>query len=314
MAQMARALLPFAILPHTAAWHPTFQWVLDTFYYTTSSLPSADDSGSQLVPDPRIGRQGPNCLCDVTVGRCDTGCCCDSDCSYEAIRLGGYFGCTSNGTVVEISSFTTCSDQLVATNIPQHLEHSGVVRAFGGSNGLLCIERDNSPSRGTFYQGTGSKSPSQVEAMIDAQFGFYSTRQEASSQEVGRYELRAPVKGDGCISAASTDGCASIFDFQLPAVTPDGGCGGKQLRDARERLQHHTQRQLPVPNPDLQAALGQCASGCQVRHDWQLGAWLVACRIELRAGPVHERDGPLPVASHGQPLGRHRERDRVREF
>ena len=84
-------------------------------------------------------------------------------------------------------------------------------------------------SRGTFYQGTGSKSPSQVEAMIDAQFGFYSTRQEASSQEVGRYELRDPVKGDGCISAASTDGCASIFDFQLPAVTPDGGCGGKQL-------------------------------------------------------------------------------------
>jgi len=229
MARVARALLPFALLPHTAAWHPTFQWVLDTFYYTTSSLPSADDSGSNLVPDPRIGRQGPTCLCDVTVGRCDTGCCCDSDCSYEAIRLGGYFGCTSNGTVVEISSFTTCSDQLVATNIPQHLEHSGVVRAFGGSNGLLCIERDNSPSRGTFYQGTGSKSPSQVEAMIDAQFGFYSTLEEASSQEVGRYELRDPVKGDGCISAASTDGCASIFDFQLPAVAPDGGCGGKQL-------------------------------------------------------------------------------------
>jgi hypothetical protein len=103
MARVARALLPFALLPHTAAWHPTFQWVLDTFYYTTSSLPSADDSGSNLVPDPRIGRQGPTCLCDVTVGRCDTGCCCDSDCSYEAIRLGGYFGCTSNGTVVEIS-------------------------------------------------------------------------------------------------------------------------------------------------------------------------------------------------------------------
>jgi hypothetical protein len=77
--------------------------------------------------------------------------------------------------VVEISSFTTCSDQLVATNIPQHLEHSGVVRAFGGSNGLLCIERDNSPSRGTFYQGTGSKSPSQVEAAWQVERSFEPT-------------------------------------------------------------------------------------------------------------------------------------------
>ena len=89
---------------------------------TLQSVPAQGTStccGSQLVGDPAAQKSSPACLCDLTAGACDDGCCCDLDCSFDSLKLDGIFGCKSNGTVAQPTGYTMCSDQLVAANIPQ---------------------------------------------------------------------------------------------------------------------------------------------------------------------------------------------------
>ena len=79
------------------------------------------------------------------------GCCCDLDCSSDSLRSGGVFGCTSNDTSVAPPGYTLCSSNLVAANLPPSVVEPGLVTAFGGADGLLCVVADNSPARGAFF-------------------------------------------------------------------------------------------------------------------------------------------------------------------
>ena len=100
MAGAAAHFLVAAVLTSSAA-AQTLVWESEPYYYADASLPTpGSDSccGSQLVGDPSIGDSGNDCLCDLTVGECDVGCCCDTSCSFDELKLNGVFGCTSNGT------------------------------------------------------------------------------------------------------------------------------------------------------------------------------------------------------------------------
>jgi len=255
-------------LPLASAWLD-FLWESDPYYYSATSLPAPADSaccGSDLIPDPSVGRGGPDCLCDVTDGGCDTGCCCDvDDCPYDAYRAGGFFGCTTNGTVEEITGYTTCSEQLVSTNIPP--ENSGVVRAFGGENGLLCIVSENSPSsRGSYYrdpvEGTTlstERVTREIDTILPVQYQTWLATDTDSSVYQTAYQLDDPVQGDGCISAASSNGCASLADVLLPARSPDGGCDGQQLLSFL--------RDIPPFSCDLAATSSTLESVCGTTLD-----------------------------------------------
>ena len=65
------------------------------YYYTAGSLPLVDGTtccGSELLGDPTVGDPGRTCLCALTAGACDEGCCCDVDCSFDSLRYDGVFG------------------------------------------------------------------------------------------------------------------------------------------------------------------------------------------------------------------------------
>ena len=213
-----------------------FEWATGGYYIAPSSLPSPGTStccGSDLVGNPALGTGGPTCLCDVTASQCDTGCCCDLDCSYNALKVGGFFGCTENGTVAARVGYTVCSDQVVTTNIPQHVQDSGLVSAFGGADGVLCIVSDNSPARGAFFRDplpTASLSDAQISQEIDAalpiQFGTWLSHDALASGTV--YAVGDPIQGRACVSASTSTGCASVGSVVIPALALDGSCSSKQ--------------------------------------------------------------------------------------
>lgn len=213
-----------------------FVWNTELGYHL-SDLPLPGTStccGSDLVGDPTLGKDSPTCLCDTTDGECDSGCCCDLDCTYDALRLGGFFGCTSNGTEARPQGFTVCSGQLISTNIPQRASDSGLVEAFGGADGLLCVISDNSPARGAFFRdpvATTSLSAAQVSREIESRLPiqYLSWLSSATgSLPSSFYTLDAPVLGDGCTSMANDDGCSRRAPVVLPALSFDGGCHGTQ--------------------------------------------------------------------------------------
>ena len=146
-----RLLLLTLFAPSTAdfAWEPSAP-----AYHATAALADSEDSasccGCERVSDPAYGEDGLSCPCDATAGACDAGCCCDtSDCT--ASELVDVFGCPSAGAPggAGRAGVTYCSDLLARANIPQ------TAAARGWSDvtdldGLLCVQTDNSESRGAF--------------------------------------------------------------------------------------------------------------------------------------------------------------------
>ena len=210
-----------------------FAWCNQPYYY--ASLPSSGTSsccGSQLIGNPSLNDAGFKCPCDVTAGACDEGCCCDLDCSSDSLRLGGVFGCTSNGTVESTAGYTLCSDNLISTNLPAAVVEQGLVQAFGGADGLLCIVADNSPLRGNFFQDPVATAPlteRDVQVEIDGALPLqYGTWLDAPVLiQPASYAIGAPILGDGCIGGGSA-GCSKVAPVKIPASGADGACTGAQ--------------------------------------------------------------------------------------
>ena len=237
-------LLAVPLVAGQACREAAYAWCTQPYYYSSDSLPPTGTSsccGSQLVGDPSVADVGFSCLCDLTAGACDEGCCCDRDCSFDELRYDGIFQCVSNDTATAQRGYTLCSDNLVATNIPAEVREQGLVTAFGGADGLLCVITDNSPARGAFFRdpvGTTALTAQQVLAEIDAAMPIqYGTVWLAPTSSVvpSTYELDAPLLGDGCIYAVGSAGCARLAPVLLPAPDATGGCSSHQsvpfLRD-----------------------------------------------------------------------------------
>ena len=227
----ARFLVAAALLAGSTA-AQLLAWTTEPYYFADASLPSpGSDSccGSQLVGDPSIGDTGNDCLCDLTVGECDVGCCCDTSCSNDELKLNGVFGCTSNGTATRRLGYTLCSDQLVDENIPQSLKDQGLVTALGGADGPLCIVTDNSASRGAFFldpaQSGAAFTPEKVSQEITrfAPYGYDSWLETVESPfSVTTYQLGASLMR--AVAGSTT----SLTPNLMPAASSVGGCDGKQ--------------------------------------------------------------------------------------
>ena len=204
------------------------------YHFGADTLPPIDTSsccGSELLRDPALNDQRKTCLCDTTAGACDIGCCCDTECSLDSLRYDGVFGCTSNGTAAHGSSYTRCSDSVVSVNIPANLREQGLVNAFGGADGLLCIVADNSPARGAFFHAATALSTQEKRTQIDAAKALqYRTAWLTTPTGIPRvaYTLGAPVLGDGCLSSGDAAGCARLAPVLMPAPDANGGCTGQQ--------------------------------------------------------------------------------------
>ena len=217
-------------------------------YHATAALADSEDSasccGCERVSDPAYGEDGLSCPCDATAGACDAGCCCDtSDCT--ASELVDVFGCPSAGAPggAGRAGVTYCSDLLARANIPQ------TAAARGWSDvtdldGLLCVQTDNSESRGAFLSdpfptcsALSSQDESDVLDHLRAEenvgnltaFRQWLAPAAAAVSGDSRYTLGAPVLGDGCVDAVDDAGCSRRAPLLLPARGPSGACEGSQL-------------------------------------------------------------------------------------
>eukprot|EP00058_Branchiostoma_floridae_P014683 XP_002600171.1 hypothetical protein BRAFLDRAFT_66679 [Branchiostoma floridae] len=105
----------------------------------TANLTNAEVAGTPLVerviPNPAYVEVGP-CPCDLWENQCDTECCCDTDCTQDDLDI-----------------FTSCTQGEFGGNhvreLAQYCSYSGGPQEDWDR--LLCVEQDNSPYLGLYY-------------------------------------------------------------------------------------------------------------------------------------------------------------------
>ncbi|GAB5367975.1 hypothetical protein AAMO2058_001278100 [Amorphochlora amoebiformis] len=104
------------------------------------------------------GKELGDCVCDMTSSMCDQNCECDSDCSTSEKAL--FTGSLEQGPVDV--SYPTCVDpDYIKVNERGELVTSVV-------DGLLCIDRSNDPSEGTYYDTISTPPTSALDSIVSS--------------------------------------------------------------------------------------------------------------------------------------------------
>ncbi|CAM9472724.1 unnamed protein product [Ectocarpus fasciculatus] len=113
---------------------------------------SCEETGVPLA-DCKIFDCG--CVCDLTAGQCDTNCCCDAECTQtELERFAELDACLDEGPADEVTTTCYSSDHLDKINPSYPFTGGGA--AQGAVDGLLCVQYDNSASKGEFFEDPGT--------------------------------------------------------------------------------------------------------------------------------------------------------------
>ncbi|CAM9689480.1 unnamed protein product, partial [Scytosiphon promiscuus] len=167
------------------------------------------------------------CVCDLAAGQCDINCCCDSECSQSELeRFAELDACLDEGPADEV--VTTCystADNLDSINPRFPLTGGGA--AQGAVDGLLCVQYDNSASRGEFYEDPGTL-PTSIFGDSGASEYSYHDHLAASATSATTETDAYFDKGDR-IPAAFEDeggGTTAAFGgyFPLPVGDDSGRC------------------------------------------------------------------------------------------
>ena len=89
------------------------------------------------------------CKCDLTAGVCDLNCCCDEECGDHS-----FFECSDEGgspPVVKMCVEGVSALEKTNLHFPFRISDSPEDRLHG----LVCIERDNSPVKGIYFEDAG---------------------------------------------------------------------------------------------------------------------------------------------------------------
>lgn len=163
-----------------------------------------------------------NCECDVTPGQCDPNCCCDTECATQEItdfKQWAWNGCKN----------TSANDQVVrmclSTSTISSINPSYGVRTEGPLDGVMCVVKDNNPSKGFYYTDPGVQTPSlldSVDVKPAVSFGHSSGVSSSQSRRT-KYTV-----GDKIQSAVAESTTAAVPAFQgywpLPLAGLDGRC------------------------------------------------------------------------------------------
>ncbi|XP_019643538.1 PREDICTED: tectonic-2-like [Branchiostoma belcheri] len=156
---------------------------------TTANLTNAEVVGTPLVerviPNPAYVEVGP-CPCDLWENHCDTECCCDTECTQDDLDI-----------------FTSCIQGAFGGNLTKELAQ---YCTFSGGyqedwDRLLCVERDNSPYLGLYYDNPSAiRTETAFRTAYDANapaFSFDETERretvETDSSLAYRYGLATQV-------------------------------------------------------------------------------------------------------------------------
>ncbi len=167
------------------------------------------------------------CTCDLTAGACDANCCCDPECSEEAVKRFEELGnCLSDGSLPD--SMTTCFSKSSLNSINPKFPLKPSDTAMAALDGLLCVEYDNSVSRGGFTEDpsplTGAAlTSSSAYAPFTYTDGLFGGLASGPTEGDTFYE-----KGDrmpaGFTDGGGSNGLVAAFGGYVPLPSP--GVGG----------------------------------------------------------------------------------------
>jgi tectonic-1/3 len=162
-----------------------------------------------------------SCACDVTPGQCDPNCCCDPECSKQEVsnfETWSWDGC-SNSSANDQAVRMCMSTTTLATVNP-----SFGIREEGPLDGVMCVVKDNNPSKGFYFTDPGVQPASLLSniAVKPAHSFGHSAMTVTSESSRTKYTV-----GDR-VQVAVLDGNNAVPAFQgywpLPTAGLDGRC------------------------------------------------------------------------------------------
>lgn len=145
------------------------------------------------------------CICDLTEGVCDTNCACDPDCTPAEVAL---FSEILNPGPVSTTKRKCVDPDVVRLNKRGSLTANIV-------NNLLCIELDNSPSKGFFYDSPTSLSDAEFVQLISSSPSSFATTTSPTSSEPATASGSAYKSGNP-IGRALYDGAFTSLSSLVP--------------------------------------------------------------------------------------------------
>lgn len=113
----------------------------------STTVPEGCICAETNVPNSRCVRFECNCQCDLTASKCDTACCCDSQCPSDLILIWKSSGkCKNSQSSNQINNCIDSYEELYQIN-PKYQMWKDVT----GAEEMLCVWRDNNPSKGNFF-------------------------------------------------------------------------------------------------------------------------------------------------------------------
>ncbi len=160
------------------------------------------------------------CACDMTGFMCDLNCCCDPDCTKEEVSG---FDCIDDYKVLN-SELPLCS---IIDN--KHLSSTGPVHLGGfieeAVDNLLCIEVDNSATKGTFFQEreaielpTSEVTSSELK---EDDFTNFFDEFTATSNKTGAYHIGEYIQS---VQREVDDNQREVTVFVIPTKNDGGLC------------------------------------------------------------------------------------------
>ena len=176
------------------------------------------------------------CSCDLTASICDRFCPCDEDCGGQRWSISNH--------EISTSLLPTCSEI--------RNRQAKKVSAIGGfitnaAKNLLCIQRDNSAVKGSFFTSDLHTSRSEKNK-ISMDFSRIGTTTDFHSalNEAGNY-----VSGDSLQLVLKKDsgGMAKILRMSLPSSSDSGFCN--ELNVVEFGVNSNTQCSMVISNLKL---------------------------------------------------------------
>jgi tectonic-1/3 len=158
-----------------------------------------------------------DCICDLTADSCDVYCCCDSECSDDLVKEWDNDDPEENKCVEE--SYSDYGQTYCVNSQEFYIDNArrGMKTATDTINKLLCVEVDNSPTMGRFYDliEDGDVSQDTIDTRIDDNVEYSDM-------------LLAPAVSNDRITYQVGEAIGSILDsswkqfgFRWPVPAPD---------------------------------------------------------------------------------------------
>ena len=166
------------------------------------------------------------CTCNLTPDQCDANCCCDPDCSPAEVatfKSAHSFCIDTTTTILQVSKCMS-TDSVLAINPSYGLRE---YNPADGVSGVLCVVRDNNPTKGDFYSVVTTPQPETIldSSNVKRSYSFVKTRVSSEGYNQVGYVAGNRIQAAFPNAQADLVGYAAFGGFMpLPTAGMNGQC------------------------------------------------------------------------------------------